>query len=151
MQIWVDADACPKAIKEVLFRAAERTRILTTMVANRHQHTPRSEFVSLLVAASGVDEADEEIVSRVAAGDLVITSDIPLASQVIERGGQALSPRGELYTAENMGARLNMRDFLESLRSSGSVDAGGPPPLSQADRQAFADHLDRILARAGAS
>jgi len=150
MQIWVDADACPKVIKEILFRAAERTRVQTTMVANRHMHTPRSEFVSLVVVASGVDEADEEIASRLSAGDLVITGDIPLASQVIEKGGQALSPRGELFTAENVGVRLNMRDFLESLRSSGSVDTGGPPPLVQADRQAFADNLDRILTRAGA-
>ena len=149
MQIWIDADACPKIIKEVLFRAAERTRIRTTMVANRHMRVPLSEFVTLLVADAGVDEADEEIVARMAAGDLVVTSDIPLASQVIEKGGQALSPRGELYTAENVGVRLNMRDFLESLRSSGSVDTGGPPPLGQAERQAFADHLDRILTRDG--
>lgn len=147
MQIWVDADACPRAIKEILFRAAERMRVQTTMMANRHLHVPRSEFLSLMVVDAGVDEADEEIAARVAAGDLVITSDIPLASQVVGKGGQALSPRGELYTAENVGARLNMRDFLESLRSSGSVDTGGPPPLSQADRQAFADHLDRILTR----
>ncbi|MFH1570511.1 MAG: YaiI/YqxD family protein [Gemmatimonadota bacterium] len=148
MQIWVDADACPRDIKDILCRAAERRRVQVTMVANRYLRVPPSDFVAVLVAAAGVDEADEAIAARVVAGDLVVTSDIPLASQVIEKGGQALSPRGELYTVENVGARLNMRDFLESLRSSGSVDTGGPPPLGQADRQAFADHLDRILTRA---
>jgi len=147
VQIWVDADACPRDIKEILYRAAERTQVQVTMVANRYLRVPRSSCVSVLVAAAGVDEADEQIAARMQAGDLVVTSDIPLASQVIDRGGLALSPRGELYTVENVGARLNMRDFLESLRSSGSVDTGGPPPLSRADRQAFADHLDRILAR----
>jgi len=145
MQIWVDADACPKVVKEILFRAAERARVVTTLVANRYMRVPPSEYLAVLVADAGVDEADEEIAARVEPGDLVITSDIPLAAQVIDKGAQALSPRGEFYTAENVGVRLNMRDFMESLRSSGSVDTGGPPPLGQADRQAFADHLDRIL------
>lgn len=145
MQIWVDADACPKVIKEILFRAAERAQVLTTLVANRYMRVPVSQFLAVLVADTGVDEADEEIAARVSPGDLVVTSDIPLASEVIEKGAQALSPRGELLTAENVGVRLNMRDFMESLRSSGSLDTGGPPPLDQGDRQAFADHLDRIL------
>ena len=151
MKIWVDADACPVAIKQILFRAAARTGIELTLIANHHMHTPRSPGIKMIQVAPGFDEADQEIVKRVTAGDLVITGDIPLASDVIEKGGLVLSPRGERLTRDNIGARLNMRDFLESMRSSG-VDTGGPSALHQGDRKAFADQLDRLLARAtGAS
>ena len=145
MQIWVDADACPVVIKEILFRAAERTGVQVTLVANQPMRIPVSQRVELLQVTSGFDVADNEIVKRLAAGDLVITSDIPLAAEVLEKGGYALNPRGELYSADNIGARLNMRDFMDTLRASG-IDTGGPPPLSQGDRKSFADHLDRLLA-----
>jgi len=149
MEIWVDADACPKVIREILFRAAERTGVMLTLVANQPMHSPPARHIRTLRVAPGFDVADNEIVRRVAAGDLVITADIPLAAEVIARGAQALNPRGELYTRENIGARLNMRDFMDNLRGSG-IHTGGPPPLNQADRQAFANHLDRLLAsRAG--
>ena len=144
MNIWVDADACPVVIKDILFRAAKRTGAQVTLVANQFINTPKSHHIKFIQVASGFDVADNEIVKRLAAGDLVITSDIPLAAEVIEKGGVTLSPRGELYTADNIKERLNMRDFMESLRSSG-VDTGGPPPLSQSDRQSFANHLDRLL------
>lgn len=146
MQIWVDADACPAVIKEILFRAAERTQVLTTLVANQMIRVPPSRFIRMVQVASGFDVADNEIVRRLSAGDLVITADIPLAAEVIEKGGHALNPRGEFYSAENIRALLNMRDFMDTLRSSG-VDTGGPPALSQGDRKAFASHLDRFLAR----
>ena len=146
MQIWIDADACPVVIKEILFRAAERTQVQLTLVANQQINTPRSRFIKSIRVAQGFDVADNEIVKRLAAGDLVITSDIPLAADVIEKGGVALSPRGELYTTDNIRARLNMRDFMESLRSSG-VDTGGPPTLNQGDRKAFANHLDSFLSK----
>jgi uncharacterized protein YaiI (UPF0178 family) len=146
MNIWVDADACPVVIKEILYRAAERTGLQLTLVANQALQVPRSRVIKTLQVPSGFDVADNEIVKRVSAGDLVITSDIPLAAEVIAKGGHALSPRGELYSTENIGARLNMRDFLDTMRASG-VDTGGPPPLNQADRQAFANHLDTLLAR----
>lgn len=149
MKIWVDADACPVVIKEILFRAAERTGIELTLVANQPLSVPRSRVIRTLQVPAGFDVADHEIVRRVAAGDLVITSDIPLAAEVIEKGGRALSPRGELYSKENIGARLNMRDFLDTMRASG-IDTGGPPALNQADRQAFANHLDTILAHRSA-
>jgi uncharacterized protein YaiI (UPF0178 family) len=148
MKIWVDADACPVVIKEILFRAAERTRTSTTLIANQPIRVPPSQHIGFIQVASGFDVADNEIVKRLAAGDLVITSDIPLAAEVIEKGGAALSPRGELYTEDNIRPRLNMRDFMESLRSSG-VDTGGPPPLSKSDRQSFANHLDRLLTAHG--
>lgn len=147
LKIWVDADACPVVIKDILFRAAQRAGVTTTLVANQYLKVPKSPFIQFLQVASGFDIADNEIVRRVEAGDLVITSDIPLAAEAIEKGAVALSPRGELHTKENIGARLNMRDFLDTMRSSG-LDTGGPPPLSQSDRQAFANHLDRILAKA---
>ncbi len=147
MDIWVDADACPVVIKEILFRAAERTEVPVTLVANQPMRVPGSRFITALQVSSGFDVADDEIVKRTAAGDLVITSDIPLAAEVIDKGATALSPRGELYTRENIKGRLNMRDFLDTMRSSG-MDTGGPPALSQTDRQQFANHLDRILARA---
>jgi uncharacterized protein YaiI (UPF0178 family) len=148
MNIWVDADACPVVIKEILYRAAERTGVQLTLVANQALQVPRSRHIKTLQVPSGFDVADNEIVKRVHAGDLVITSDIPLAAEVIENGAHALSPRGELYSTENIGGRLNMRDFLDTMRASG-VDTGGPPALSQSDRQAFANHLDRFLTHNG--
>lgn len=146
MKIWVDADACPVVIKDILFRAAERTGIEMILIANQAVRVPPSRYISFIRVASGFDAADNEIVKRLEAGDLVITSDIPLAADVIEKGGQALSPRGEMYTTENIRSRLNIRDFMDSLRGSG-IDTGGPPALTQTDRKAFADHLDRLLAK----
>lgn len=146
MKIWVDADACPVVIKDILYRAAERTKVPLTLVANTPMRIPPSNSIHFLLVSSGFDIADNEIVKRLSPGDLVITSDIPLASEVIEKGGMALSPRGELYSVDNIKARLNMRDFMETLRSSG-VNTGGPPALSQGDRQAFANHLDKLLTR----
>jgi len=146
MKIWVDADACPVVIKDILFRAAERTGVELTLVANQPLRIPPSRHIKLLQVASGFDVADNEIVKRLDAGDLVITGDIPLAAEVIGKGGYALNPRGELYTPDNIGARLNMRDFLDNLRGSG-IDTGGPPALSQGDRKNFANHLDKILTR----
>ncbi|MDG6772746.1 YaiI/YqxD family protein [Thiomicrorhabdus sp. ZW0627] len=144
MKIWVDADACPAVIKEILFRAAERSQVTTTLVANHSLRIPPSRFIHFLQVTKGFDVADNAIVQRMSAGDLVVTADIPLAAEVIEKGGTALNPRGELYTPSNIRARLNMRDFMESLRSSG-VDTGGPSSMSQNDRQAFANQLDRLL------
>jgi hypothetical protein len=146
MNIWVDADACPGVIKDILFRAAERTGAQMTLVANHFLKVPPSRCISFLQVAAGFDVADNEIVKRLHEGDLVITSDIPLAAEVIEKGGQALSPRGELFTEENIKPRLNIRDFLDTMRSSGEI-TGGPPPLSQTDRREFANQLDKILAR----
>jgi uncharacterized protein YaiI (UPF0178 family) len=146
MKIWVDADACPVVIKDILFRAAQRTAVLVTLVANQPVQIPASRHIRFIQVGSGFDVADNEIVRRLEAGDLVITGDIPLASDVIEKGGHALNPRGELYTPDNIKARLNMRDFMETMRASG-VNTGGPPPLSQSDRTAFANHLDRFLTR----
>jgi uncharacterized protein len=146
-QIWVDADACPVPIREILFRAAERTATTLTLVANRPVRVPPSRHIRQLQVPGGFDVADQEIVERIAPGDLVITSDIPLAAEVIGKGAHALSPRGELFTAENVRPRLNMRDFMDTLRASG-IHSGGPPPLAPSDRKAFADHLDRWLARA---
>lgn len=146
MKIWVDADACPVVIKEILFKAALRTQVQTTLVANHAMRIPPSHFVDFLQVGSGFDVADNEIVKRLQPGDLVVTADIPLAAEVIAAQGQALNPRGQLYTTENIRARLNMRDFMESLRSSG-VQTGGPAAINQADRQAFANQLDRILAK----
>lgn len=144
MTIWVDADACPGVIKDILYRAAQRTRTQLTLVANQGLGIPRSDYISSLQVPGGFDVADNEIVKRVAAGDLVITADIPLAAEVIEKGALALNPRGEMYTASTIKARLTMRDFMETMRSSG-VQTGGPAPLSKADRQAFANQLDRWL------
>jgi uncharacterized protein YaiI (UPF0178 family) len=145
VQIWVDADACPVVIKDILFRAAERTQTLLTLVANQAIRVPASEFIKTVQVPAGFDVADNEIVRRCAAGDLVVTSDIPLAAEIIEKGGHALNPRGEMYTSENIGALLNMRDFMDTMRSSGVEVKGGPPPISQHDRQSFANHLDRFL------
>jgi uncharacterized protein YaiI (UPF0178 family) len=146
LKIWVDADACPVVIKEILFKAADRTHIQVTLVANQPVWVPPSRFISFVQVSSGFDVADNEIVERVEEGDLVITADIPLAADVIEKGGHALNPRGEMYTSENIKARLNIRDFMDSLRGSG-IDTGGPPALNQNDRKAFADNLDRYLAK----
>lgn len=146
MKIWVDADACPKAIKEILFRAAKRAAVQVTLVANQSLRTPASQHIKSLQVSSGFDVADNEIVKQVQAGDLVITADIPLAAQVVDKGAHALNPRGELYTPDNIKARLNLRDFMATLRDSG-VNTGGPAPLNQSDRQAFANHLDRLLAK----
>jgi uncharacterized protein YaiI (UPF0178 family) len=147
MKIWVDADACPGVVKEILFRAARRTGVAVTLVANQPLNTPSLRHVTALQVPGGFDKADDEIVRRLAAGDLVITADIPLAAEVIGAGGQALSPRGELFTKENIGARLNMRDFLDTMRASGVDTSGGPAAFSQRDRQTFANQLDRLLAQ----
>lgn len=146
LKIWVDADACPGVIKDILFRAAKRTGTVMTLVANQPIQVPQSPFVRTIQVSAGFDVADNEIVRRVEAGDLVITADIPLAAEVIAKGGHALNPRGELYTTENIRGRLNMRDFLDTMRASG-VNTGGPPAMSQRDRQDFANNLDRFLAR----
>ncbi|CAM3689719.1 DUF188 domain-containing protein [Rouxiella silvae] len=147
MQIWVDADACPNVIKEVLFRAAERTEVMVTLVANQIIRTPPSRFLRTLRVEAGFDVADNEIVKRVETGDLVITADIPLAAEVIEKGGVALNPRGERYTTDTIRERLNMRDFMDTMRASG-VQTGGPPALNQRDRQQFANELDKWLVQA---
>ncbi|EHD23028.1 MULTISPECIES: YaiI/YqxD family protein [Brenneria] len=147
MQIWVDADACPNVIKEVLFRAAERTATQTTLVANQALKVPPSRFIRTLRVAAGFDVADNEIVRRVEAGDLVVTSDIPLAAEVIEKGGVALNPRGERYTPDTIRERLNMRDFMDTMRASG-IQTGGPATLNQRDRQQFANELDKWLRQA---
>ncbi|ALP54417.1 hypothetical protein Tel_15390 [Candidatus Tenderia electrophaga] len=146
MHIWVDADACPAVIKEILYRAAERVHIPLTLVANQPLRTPPSRYIKTVQVSPGFDVADNLIVKRVVAGDLVITADIPLAAEVIEKGGHALNPRGEFYSRENIRERLAMRDFMETLRSSG-VQTGGPNALHQRDRQSFANQLDRFLAR----
>ncbi len=146
MHIWVDADACPGVIKDILFRAAERVRVPLTLVANKLLRVPPSPYIQALQVPGGFDVADAEIARRCEAGDLVITADIPLATQVIDKGGHALNPRGEFYSNENIREALDLRNFMDGLRSSG-VQTGGPPPLSHADRQAFANQLDRFLRR----
>lgn len=146
MQVWVDADACPGVIRDILCRAADRTRVVVTFVANQPVRTPPSRFVRTLQVQAGFDVADNEIVKRMAPGDLVITSDIPLAAEAIEKGGAALSARGELFSPDTIRERLNLRDFMDTMRASG-IQTGGPPPLSQSDRHAFARHLDSFLAK----
>ncbi len=146
MQIWVDADACPGVIKEILFRAADRARINTTLVANQLLRVPPSRYIKALQVPGGFDVADDKIVELVQLGDLVITADIPLAAFVIEKSGHALNPRGEFYTPDTIRERLGMRNFMDELRGSG-VDTGGPPSFSQADRLAFANQLDQFLAK----
>jgi uncharacterized protein YaiI (UPF0178 family) len=148
MHIWVDADACPAVIKDILYRAAERVRLPLTLVANQPLRTPPSRYIKSVQVAPGFDVADNHIVKQVQPGDLVVTADIPLAAEVIEKGGHALNPRGEFYSKENIRERLNMRDFMETMRSSG-VQIGGPAALHQRDRQNFANQLDRFLARQG--
>ncbi len=147
VQLWVDADACPVVIKEILFRAATRTGIALTLVANQPLATPPARNITSVQVPSGFDIADDEIVKRCNPGDLVITSDIPLAAEVIEKDGHALSPRGELFTKENIRGRLNMRDFLDTMRASGVDASGGPAPFSQRDKQLFANQLDQFLTR----
>jgi uncharacterized protein YaiI (UPF0178 family) len=147
MNIWVDADACPVVVREILFRAAARTGVRVTLVANQAISTPSSPNVRALQVARGFDVADEEIVRRLDPGDLVITSDIPLAAEVIGKGGHALSPRGEMQTTENIRAKLNMRDFMDTMRSSGVETGGGPAAFGQRDKQRFANSLDRFLAQ----
>ncbi|MBT3348407.1 MAG: YaiI/YqxD family protein [Thiotrichales bacterium] len=150
MMIWVDADACPVVIKEILFKAARRTKTKLTLVANQFMRTPKSSYINAIQVSAGFDVADNEIVKRLTAGDLVITADIPLASDAIEKGATALNPRGELYSTSNIKARLNMRNFMDELRASG-VDTGGPSSLNQNDRQVFANQLDRWLVKNRAS
>jgi uncharacterized protein YaiI (UPF0178 family) len=146
VQIWVDADATPNPVKEILFRAAQRVDVLLTLVANQPLQTPPSTRIRTVRVAAGFDVADDYILEHASAGDLVITADIPLAADLVAQGCQVLSPRGEQFTAETVRQRLNMRDFLETMRASG-LDTGGPPAYKQADRQAFANALDRLLAR----
>lgn len=144
MAIWVDADACPNVIKQILFRAAERTQTPLTLVANQNIRVPPSRFIRSVRVAAGFDVADNEIVRLCNAGDLVITADIPLAAEVLAKGGEALNPRGERYTQATIRERLTMRDFMDTLRSSG-IQTGGPDSLSQRDRQQFAAQLDKWL------
>ena len=146
MKVWVDADACPAVIKEILFKAADRTGVQLTLVANHAMRIPGSPNIDFLLVAAGCDVADNAIVARLEGGDLVVTSDIPLAAEVIEKGGIALSPRGELYSADDIRAILMMRDFMDNLRGSG-IDTGGPPALNKSDRQDFANQLDKLLTR----
>ena len=145
MLIWVDADACPKAIKDILFRAAERTGIMTILVANQFLQTPPSRYIKLVLVTSGYDVADNEIIKRLRVGDLVITGDIPLAYEVIGKGGHAINPRGERYTQDTIKERLSMRDLMDTLRASG-INTGGPSALTSRDIQAFANQLDKFLA-----
>ncbi len=145
-QIWVDADACPRVIKEILFRAAERVGVALVLVANQPVPVPRSRHVRAVQVSQGFDVADNYIAQQAQAGELVITADIPLAAEVVAKGCLALNPRGELYTEDNIRQRLNMRDFMDTLRGSG-VDTGGPAAFSAADRMAFANQLDRLLAK----
>ena len=144
MDIWVDADACPIVIKEILYRAADRTHTMVTLVANQPLRIPTSAFIKFLKVGSGFDVADNEIVKRLKEGDLVITADIPLAAEVIDKGGLALNPRGELYSKENITSRLYVRDLMESFRATG-IETQGPPPMNQKDRQLFANNLNKLL------
>lgn len=147
-RIWVDADACPRVIKDMLYRVAERASIEVVLVANQALSTPRSKYIRSVQVVGGFDEADRHIVEQSRQGDLVVTADIPLAAELVEQDVKVLSPRGERFTRENVRQKLNMRDFMETLRASG-VETGGPPPLGQAERKAFADQLDRLVARWG--
>ena len=147
MRIWVDADACPLVARQILFRAADRTGVQLTLVANQPMNAPTSANINTLQVPQGFDVADDEIVKRLHSGDLVITSDIPLAAEVIAKGGHVLSARGELFTKENIGAKLNMRDFMDTMRSSGVEMGGGPSAYGQRDKQEFANKLDRLLTK----
>ena len=147
IKIFVDADACPGTVKEILYRISQRTGIEVILVANQPLSTPRIPTVRSIQVSQGFDVADDHIVTLVKKDDLVITADIPLAAEVIDKGGKALNPRGELYTAANIKARLNMRDFMDSMRNSGVQVGGGPPPLSQRDKMEFANAIDRYLAK----
>jgi len=146
LQIWVDADACPKPVKEMLYRAAERRHVDTTLVANSKLNIPRSDFLHFILVGAGFDVADHEIARLMQPGDLVITADIPLAANAIENGGYALNPRGQFYTRDNVQSALSMRNFMDSLRGAGAI-TGGPPAFSNSDRAAFANQLDRFLTK----
>ena len=146
MKMWVDADACPRAIKEVIYRAAERTKIQTTLVANQFLQVPKSQYIRAIQVPSGFDVADQHIVAEINASDLVITADIPLAAEIVSLGAVALNPRGTLYTLENVRSHLARRDFMEELRATGTL-TGGPPTLAKTDVQAFANELDRYLTK----
>ena len=146
MKIWVDADACPGVIKDVLFRAAKRCEICVTLVANMSLHTPESDFIDCVVVKAGPDVADAHIAQNTQTGDIVVTADIPLAALVVDAGGVAINPRGELYTRQNIGARLQARNLMDQLRASG-MDTGGPPPFNNKDVQSFANSLDKLLAK----
>ncbi len=148
MQVWVDGDACPVEIKELLFRTAKRRQVKVTLVANQQIRTPKSDFIDTIVVPSGMNVADRRIVELVDPGDLVVTADIPLAADVVAKGGTALNPRGELYTDINVGERLAVRNMLDELRGGGQI-TGGPPNFSAKDKQAFANQLDRWLTKAG--
>lgn len=148
MRIWVDADACPRVIKDILYRAADRRKVRLILVANSRFPVPKSEFIDFMQVGAGFDKADLAIVEQAREGDLVITTDIPLASGVIEKGGLGLSPRGELFTPDNIRSRLTMRDFLDEMRGSG-IMTGGPAPLGARDRQEFSNQLDRLLTGRG--
>lgn len=147
MHIWVDADACPRPVKEILFRAANRTQTQLTLVANQYLKSPPSRYISCLQVPSGFDVADNEIVRRLSPGDLVITADIPLAAEVVEHGGHCISPRGEQFTPNNIAERLQMRNLTTTLRDSGLIDGGGQKSFSQVDNTTFANCLDRLLAQ----
>lgn len=144
MKIWVDADACPSVIKDILFKAADRNAIVVTLVANQQIRIPKSPYITFIRVSSGFDVADNEIVKKLHKDDLVITSDIPLAADVVAKGASALNPRGEMYSEDNIKARLSMRDFMDTLRASG-IDTGGPSTLSKRNRQDFANQLDKII------
>lgn len=146
LKIWVDADACPTVIRDIIFRAAIRTGIETFLVANQTINTPAHAHIRSIQVPGGFDAADDEIVRRVSSGDVVITQDIPLAAEVLEKGAKAISPRGEVFSPNTIKAKLGMRDFMETLRASG-VQTGGPKAMNQNDRKTFADALDRILTR----
>lgn len=146
MQIWVDADACPAVIKDILYRAAGRVKLPLVLVANKPLRTPPSPYIKSMQVPGGIDVADNRIVELAQPGDLVITADIPLAAAVVEKGGYALNPRGELYTQDNIREILTLRNFMGELRNTG-VQTGGPPAFSHSDRQAFANQLDRFLSR----
>ncbi len=147
MQIWVDADACPKVVKEILYRVAERAKVQVILVANQSLITPKSAFIKSIRVAAGFDVADNYIVQEIKENDLLITADIPLAAEVIEKGGHALNPRGELYSTETIKQKLVMRDLMDELRGTGEIMGGGPPPLNQRDRREFANQLDRFVAK----
>lgn len=146
MKVWMDGDACPGAVKEVLYKAADRTKIKLVCVSNKYFKIPKSKFVEIIIVDSKPDAADEKIVEEMEPGDLVVTADLPLASNAIEKKGLALNPRGELYTIENIKAKLQMRDFMDSLRGSG-IETGGAPPFSVKNKEMFANNLDKILTK----
>ena len=148
MKIWVDGDACPKGVKEILFRAADRKKIATIFVANQYLRLPHSSYLEMVQVSDGADVADDKIVELCSAGDLVITADIPLAARVVGKGATALDPRGKLYDSNNIGQILGMRDFMDELRGAG-VETGGPSGFGAKDRQKFANELDRILVQHG--